>query len=96
MIIVAFYIVDCAGRHEYDDWYHADAFKELLKLDGDDVRFYAVDFGYHEIPQGCILRSQEEFEDDYNNEELDGGWWSKTLMIPTDDVNEILGTDIVA
>ena len=96
MVIVAFYKVDTFNRESFDCCLHIDAFKELLELDSEDVRFYAVDFGYHEIPQGCPLRSADELEEDYNNEELDGGWWCKTLVIPTDDVNEILGTDIVA
>ena len=95
MTILAFYKIDY-GRHTYDDELHIDALKQLLSLDDEEVRFYAIDYDYNEIPQGSRLMSRDEFEVDYNDEILDnGGWWCKTLVIPTDDVNKILDTDFV-
>ena len=30
------------------------------------------------------------FETDYNDKELDGGWWVKSLHVPSDIVDEVI------
>lgn len=72
---LAFYKVDNSqqyGRHEFD--YIADEPKKILemlsKLDDKELRIYDMDDKYDAI----------DFEVDYNDEILDGGWWC--VIIP--------------
>ena len=73
---IAFYKVDNSlnyGRHEFDQF--CDQPQEVLdmlqRLPEDEVKFYDADkYNWQsETP------SLADFENDYNDEELDGGWW---------------------
>lgn len=67
---LAFYKVDNSqdyGRHTFDSIYdNPEKIKEMLsKLSDEELRMYDMDSKY----------DKEDFEDDYNDEVLDGGWW---------------------
>ena len=99
MTILAFYPVDNdldLERYSFEDMLHEDAFRLLWKNRRKlDARFYNIeDFvcDYDEYGLRRYLGSADDFEQDYNDEELDnGGWWCKALLIPSDTVKEIIG-----
>ena len=67
---LAFYRVNNSqnyGRHTFDCIYDKpEKIKEMLsKLSDDELRMYDMNNKY----------DKEDFEDDYNDEVLDGGWW---------------------
>lgn len=79
---IVFYRVDNSlnyGRHEFDGL--CDQPKEILdmlqKLPEDEVKFYNAD----EYSWQTKEPSLTDFEQDYNDEELDGGWWVIVLPI---------------
>lgn len=50
--------------------------KKLSELPEDQVRFYDLDhYGYGSVPAPNLA----DFQEDYNDEELDGGWWCIVL-----------------
>lgn len=55
------------GRHTFDYIYDKpDKIKKMLeKLSDEELRMYDMDNKYDKVA----------FEDDYNDEVLDGGWW---------------------
>lgn len=65
------------GRHSFDDCESANEVREKLsKLPEDEVRFYDTEhYGYGAEPAPNLA----DFEQDYNDEELDGGWWCVVL-----------------
>lgn len=72
---IAFYKVDNSmgyERHTFDHIYDKpkEIFKMLKKLDEDEWKLYEMSVGYD-----TKMPSLDDFEEDYNNEELDGGWW---------------------
>ena len=74
-MILAFYRVDNSKeyeRHTFD--YIADEPKKILemlsKLDDEELRIYDMDDKYDVY----------DFEVDYNDEILDGGWWCVVIM----------------
>lgn len=67
---LAFYKVDNSqdyDRHTFDYIYDKpDKIKKMLeKLSDEELRMYDMDNKYDKVA----------FEDDYNDEVLDGGWW---------------------
>ena len=69
-MILAFYKVDNSKkyeRHTFDMWCdRPDVIKEMLsELKDEELRMYNMDNMY----------DVDFFQEDYNDEELDGGWW---------------------
>ena len=67
---LAFYKVDNSKsyeRHTFDMWCdRPDVIKEMLsELKDEELRMYNMDNMY----------DVDFFQEDYNDEELDGGWW---------------------
>lgn len=98
MTILAFYPVNNSldwERHTFDNDTDEEAFKTLWmnRISG-YVNFYDMEshFGNrntYDIP-GHPFVDADDFETDYNDEELDGGWWVKPLHVPSDAVKRIL------
>ena len=97
MTILALYPVNNDlgwGREDFENMPHNDAFNVLwwnrYRL---GARFYNVESftedDIYELSQ--YIGNADDFETDYNDEELDGGWWCKALLIPSDKVKEIIG-----
>lgn len=67
------------GRHEFDGY--SDKPKEILdmlqKLPEEEVKFYDSDQYSWQTKEPTLA----DFETDYNDEELDGGWWCIVLPI---------------
>lgn len=75
MMYIAFYKVDNSmdyERHTFDHIYDKpkEIFRMLKKLGEDEWKLYEMSVGYN-----TKTPSLDDFEEDYNNEELDGGWW---------------------
>ena len=77
-MIIAFYKVDNSlnyERHSFDAMCdEPEKILEMLnKLPGEELKIYdANNYGYaHRVQPNLV-----DFEEDYNDEELDGGWWS--------------------
>lgn len=75
-MILAFYKVNNSiglKRHSFD--YETDGKKvleTLSQLPDEEYKLYDMSvYGYGNLPSP----NAADFEDDYNNEELDGGWW---------------------
>ena len=68
-----------------------EAFEKLLESK-DIIRFYDPESDdecdYYGLSQW--IRNANILEGDYNDEDLDGGWWMKYLLIPCDKVREII------
>ena len=69
-MILAFYKVDNSKnyeRHTFDMWYDKpDVIKSMLsELSDEELRMYDMENMYE----------VDFFQDDYNDEVLDGGWW---------------------
>ena len=83
-MILAFYKVNNSlayGRHEFDKFYDQPELivEKLNKLPEDEVKFYDTDhFGYGAVPSPNLA----DFVEDYNDEELDGGWWVIAINNP--------------
>ena len=91
MTILAFWGVynDDIERHDLDNVSDIDAFRTLWgKREELDVRFYSPESDYT-LP----VLTASEFEDDYNNEELDGGMWTKVMKVEKEDVLNIIRED---
>ena len=69
-------------RHTFDLMTDEEAWKELQKLEG--VRVYDLT---RSDRNGRML-DLGDFVEDYNDEELDGGWWSTVLTLPDGQENE--------
>lgn len=96
MTILAFWSVGVdqfdVERHTLDNVSGVDAFDILYhKRDELDVRFYDLGtFSYSDpLSQDGILNAYD-FEDDYNDEILDGGRWCKVITIDREDVERIV------
>lgn len=81
-MLVVFYKVDNSkeyDRHTFDGWRKEETLKALYELPDDEVRSYDMEHytlsGKYGMNPNAI-----DFEEDYNNEELDGGWWC--VVIP--------------
>lgn len=91
MTILAFWTVDSyeVERHTLDDVSDKDAFDILWhKRDEMNVRFY--DMTERGIGNFYLMGDPYDFEEDYNNEDLDGGWWTKVLMLDEEYVKQII------
>ena len=79
-MILAFYKVDNSkgyGRHEFDnDTDNNVILEKLNSLKDDEVKFYNT--GY--VGWDNAMAGMGEFEEDYNDEELDGGWWLVVIL----------------
>jgi len=80
---IAFYKVDNSlnyERHEFDQF--CDQPQEVLdmlqRLPEDEVKFYDAD----KYSWQSETPSLADFENDYNDEELDGGWWCIVIQEP--------------
>ena len=63
-------------RHTFDLMTDEEAWEELCKVEG--VRIYDLTRSNR---NGSML-DMGDFVEDYNDEELDGGWWSVILTLP--------------
>jgi len=83
------------GREDFENMLDLDAFKTLWEnRHKAAARFYDMDSHYGdrgEFEQS--MGNADEFETDYNDEVLDGGWWCKVLHIPSDVVREIVNKE---
>lgn len=77
-------------RHTFDLMTDEEAWKELQKLEG--ARVYDMT---RSDRNGQML-DLGDFVEDYNDEELDGGWWSIILTLPEeqDEERELIGYQI--
>ena len=95
MTILAFWSVDSdIERYDLDSMSHEEAFRILWTRRKElDVRFYDVESFYCDDAYGLqqFMGNADDFTEDYNDEELDGGqWWCKAMLIPSDDVKQII------
>ena len=80
---IAFYKVNNSlnyGRHEFDQFYDQpqEVLDMLQRLPDDEVKFYNAD----QYSWQSIEPTLADFETDYNDEELDGGWWCIVIQEP--------------
>ena len=80
---IAFYKVDNSlnyERHEFDQF--CDQPQEVLdmlqRLPDEEVKFYNTDQYSWQSKEPSLA----DFEEDYNDEELDGGWWCIVIQEP--------------
>ena len=98
MIILAFYPVDNdLGWDRNPDQLACleqdVAFKKMWEeRDGLGARFYHMDTKDYGDPFGQHgIMNADDFEENYNDEELDGGWWSIVFHVNGDFVKEVVG-----
>ena len=87
MTILVFWMVGSYDieRHTLDDVSDEKAFDILWhKRDELDARFYDIEYGRYDMLNGS------EFEQDYNDELLDGGHWVKVLHLDEEYVKQII------
>ena len=82
-MILAFYKVDNSkgyGRHSFDA-FRPETIKEMLhELDENEVHFFDTEhYGWGAEPCPNLI----DFEEMYNDEEFDGGWWCIVINIKT-------------
>ena len=79
-------------RDDFDLGTEVDAFKSLWgKREDIGARFYDLDAkSYNDCLYQYGIMSVPDLEDDYNNEDLDGGYWCKVLNVPTKKVYEVI------
>ena len=95
MTILAFWKVGDLDfeRHTFDDMPHEEAFRILWENRHKiDARFYDVESFYCDDAYGLqqYMGNADDFETDYNNEDLDGGHWCKALLVQSDCVKQII------
>lgn len=93
MRILVFWSVDSDfERHEFDCDTDEYAFEQLWK-NRDEVGARFFDMGarmYNDSNWQHGIASLADFEDDYNNEELDGGYWCLILDLDENYVKQIV------
>ena len=79
-------------RHTLDNVSDLDAFDILWhKRDELGARFYDMDTSSYSAPFGQYgILNASDFEEDYNDEMLDGGFWCKVLSVDEEDVKQII------
>lgn len=89
MTILAFWKVGGGEveRHTLDVVSHEEAF-DILWHNRDKLEAHFYDIEYKGYDRHILNAS--EFEDDYNDELYDDGYWVKVLHIPSDDVKRIM------
>ena len=94
MTILAFWTVDndTVDRHTLDNVSDLDAFDILWhKRDKLVARFYHMDTSSYSDPFGQYgILNASDFEEDYNDEMLDGGFWCKVLSVDEEDVKQVM------
>lgn len=70
------------GRHAFDLMTDEEAWEELQKLEG------AMVYDMTRSDRRGRMLDMCDFIEDYNDEELDGGWWSIILTLPEEQVEE--------
>lgn len=80
---IAFYKVNNSlnyGRHEFDQFCDQPqkVLEMLQRLPEDEVKFYDADQYSWQSKEPTL----SDFETDYNDEELDGGWWCIVIQEP--------------
>lgn len=84
-MILAFYKVSNSKeyeRHTFDDKRPETIIDMLNELGDEEYRMYDTNaYGYGSV-QPCP--NLADFEDDYNNEDLDGGWWCIVINLKSD------------
>lgn len=98
MTILAFWTVGSyeVERHTLDNVSDLDAFDILWhKRDELCARFYDMDSHYgnkdtYGIGYDPWIADSDQFQEDYNDEDLDSGYWTKVLHIPSDDVKQVI------
>lgn len=80
---IAFYTVDNSlnyERHTFDNLYDKpqEILEMLQKLPEGEVKFYNADQYSWQSKEPTL----DDFETDYNDEELDGGWWCIVIQEP--------------
>lgn len=88
-LVLAFYAVSNGGnfeRHSFDSVTDFDACKALLSLDTSECNMYCMDADLQ------MLNDRREFETDYNDESLDGGYWCKAMHLTSDEIKEAFAT----
>lgn len=94
MTILAFWTAGSyeVERHTFDNMSDLDAFDILWhKRDELSARFYHMDTSSYSDPFGQYgILNASDFEEDYNDEELDGGQWTRVIRLDEDDVKQII------
>lgn len=96
MTILAFYPVLNGmdwDRETFEEMSHEDAFKLMWQNRYKaDVRFFDMDssWDYDAYDLGQFFCHSGDFEEIYNDEELDGGYWVKTLYVRSDYVKQVI------
>ena len=76
-------------RHTLDEVSDLYAFDILWhKRDDLDARFY--DMTKRSVGDFYYMGTSYDFEEDYNDEMLDGGFWCKVLSVDEEDVKRII------
>lgn len=91
MKILAFWTVGSyeVERHTLDNMSDLDAFDILWhKRDELDVKFY--DMTERRTGDFYLMGTPSDFEEDYNDEMLDGGHWCKVLHLDEEDVKQVI------
>lgn len=90
MIILALYPVDNSlgwERHEFDCLDDDMTFKKMWEeQDGLEAHFYQMDSKSY---SGRLLNGAE-FEEDYNDEYYDGGFWCKVLIVDDEFAKKVI------
>ena len=85
---------DYPERYDLDECSHADAFRKLWRNRRRyDAHFYNMESFSSDVAYGLGTKeigTADDFERDYNDECYDGEHWVKALLIPSDDVIEII------
>lgn len=94
MTILAFWEVGSydVERHTLDNVSDVEAFDILWhKQDELNARFYNMDTSSYSDPYGQYgILNASDFEEDYNDEYLDGEHWTKVMRIDEEDVKKIV------
>lgn len=94
MTILAFWTVGNyeVERHTLDDVSDLDAFDILWhKRDELNARFYNMDTSSYSDSFGQYgILNASDFVEDYNNEELDGGQWTRVIRLDEEYVEQII------
>ncbi len=100
MTILAFWpagiVENIPERHTYDNEAHIDAFKKLWENRNIwNVRFYDMESHASNDAYGFqkYFCNADDFEEDYNHEDLDGGHWCKALLVRSDEVRTIISIE---
>lgn len=96
MTLLVFYTVDNGlnwGRHDFDNLGDRDAFEKIWRnRRALDARIFDMESHYGNDVYGFRQEFCHggDFEDDYNDELFDGGWWTKVVHLTPEDVRSII------